>query len=427
MNQLTLQPINRISGEINLPGSKSLTNRALLLAALCGEETTLKNLLQSEDTERMLAALTQLGISINVAENGNCTVRGHGGLFAAPNDRNFFLGNAGTAIRPLTAMLAMMPGEFVIDGDEYMRERPINHLIEALEQLGTKAEYLGKPGCPPLRIQGGKIKGGKVKIKGDISSQYLTALLMSLPMAQEDSEIEVIGEQVSKPYLDLTLDIMAKFGVVAEHEDHQVFRIPANQSYQSPGEYLIEGDASSASYFFAAAAIKGGTVRVNGIGNESVQGDIDFLKVIEDMGAEVTRSQDWVEVAGNPLRGIDQDLNHIPDAAMTIAAMALFAEGKTTIRNIYNWRVKETDRMHAMSTELRKLGATVETGEDFIVIEPPETIQSTDIDTYGDHRIAMAFSLAALQDSPITINHPEVTAKTFPNYFELFNKVCHRD
>ncbi len=426
MNQLVLTPVNHISGEINLPGSKSLSNRALLLAALCAEETRLINLLHSEDTERMVDALTQLGISLKF-EGKDCVVRGHGGLFSPPNDRNFFLGNAGTAIRPLTAMLALMPGEFIIDGDEYMRERPIHHLTEALAQLGCRTEYLGEPNCPPLKVYGGNIRGGKVNIKGDVSSQYLTALLMSLPLAQLDSEIEVIGEQVSKPYLDLTLDIMEKFGVHATHEDHQHFTIPAQQKYTSPGQYLIEGDASSASYFFAAAAIKGGTVRVNGIGEDSVQGDIDFLTVIEEMGATVTRSATWIEVSGGPLTAIDMDLNHIPDAAMTIATMALFAKGTTKIRNIYNWRVKETDRMHAMSTELRKLGATVETGHDYIVIEPPEAIQSAEIDTYGDHRIAMAFSLAALQETSITINHPEVTAKTFPNYFELFDSVCHRD
>lgn len=424
MSQRILKPVTSVSGEVNLPGSKSLSNRALLLAALCKEETRLVNMLHSEDTEAMMTALTQLGISIRI-DGHDCVVRGNDGLFAAPNDRNFYLGNAGTAIRPLTAMLALMPGEFVIDGNEYMRERPIHHLIEALAQLGVKTDYLGKPECPPIRVHGGKIRGGKVRIQGDVSSQYLTSLLMSLPLADNDSEIEVIGEQVSKPYLDLTLDIMKKFGVNAEHQDHQYFRIPGQQKYESPGEYLIEGDASSASYFFAAAAIKGGTVRVNGIGEDSVQGDIDFLSVIEAMGAEVTRSKTWVEVKGQPLHGIDLDLNHIPDAAMTIATMALFATGTTTIRNIYNWRVKETDRMHAMSTELRKLGANVETGHDFIVIDPPEQIQSAAIDTYGDHRIAMAFSLAALQDVSITINNPEVTAKTVPNYFELFDSVCH--
>ena len=427
MNQLTLTPISSIAGEIQLPGSKSLSNRALLLAALCPEQTTLINLLKSEDTERMVDALRQLGVAITLSEDfQECTVRGNNGLFAAPNDTEFYLGNAGTAIRPLTGMLAMIPGSFLIDGDQYMRERPIDHLVDALGQLGAEVQYLGKPNCPPIKVKGGLIQGGAVSIRGDISSQYLTSLLMSLPLAKQDSEITVIGEQVSKPYLDLTLDIMGRFGVSANHEEYQKFTISGRQNYQSPGSYLIEGDASSASYFFAAAAIKGGTVRVNGIGEDSVQGDFDFLKVIEAMGATVIRSDTWVEVEGGPLKAIDMDLNHIPDAAMTIATMALFAEGTTTIRNIYNWRVKETDRMHAMSTELRKLGARVEAGEDYIVIEPPEQLLEAEIDTYGDHRIAMAFSLASLGEVNITINHPEVTAKTFPNYFELFEAVSHR-
>ncbi|MFT7306368.1 MAG: 3-phosphoshikimate 1-carboxyvinyltransferase [Candidatus Azotimanducaceae bacterium] len=425
MNQLTLKPIASVGGEINLPGSKSLSNRALLLAALCPEETLLINLLKSEDTERMVGALRQLGIAINLSEDyQSCTVRGNNGLFSPPNDTRFFLGNAGTAIRPLTGMLAMMPGTFVIDGDDYMRERPIHHLVDALTELGASIQYLGKPNCPPIRVKGGEIQGGSVSVRGDISSQFLTTLLMSLPLAKKDSEVNVIGEQVSKPYLDLTLDIMKRFGVSATHDNYKNYQIPARQTYQSPGQYLIEGDASSASYFFAAAAIKGGTIKVNGIGKESVQGDFDFLDVIEEMGAIVRRGDTWVEVEGAPLTAIDMDLNHIPDAAMTIATMALFAEGTTTIRNVYNWRVKETDRMHAMSTELRKLGAKVETGDDYIVIEPPEELRSAEIDTYGDHRVAMAFSLAALGNQEITINHPEVTAKTFPNYFEVFKSVC---
>jgi 3-phosphoshikimate 1-carboxyvinyltransferase len=426
MTQKLLPKVSRIEGEISLPGSKSLSNRALLLAALSPGETTLLNLLRSEDTERMVEALTQLGISLSMNDDwSRCVVTGHDGLFQAPNEHKFFLGNAGTAIRPLTSILAMMQGSFIIDGDQYMRERPINHLVEALKQLGASIQYLGAENCPPLRVIGGSIRGGKVDIKGDISSQYLTSLLLALPLAPKDSEVTVIGEQVSKPYLDLTLDIMSKFGVSANHKDHQHFTIQGDQSYQSPGTYLIEGDASSASYFFAAAAIAGGTVRVNGIGSDSVQGDIEFLDAIEAMGAVVSRQTDWVEVSGATLKGIDMDLNHIPDAAMTIAAMALFAEGTTTIRNIYNWRVKETDRMFAMATELRKLGAKVEAGHDYIVIEPPEQIQSASIDTYGDHRIAMCFSLASLSDAEITINSPEVTAKTFPDYFEVFASICH--
>ncbi len=424
-DSLTLKQVLKVDGEIQLPGSKSLSNRALLLAALSPTETILQNLLRSEDTERMVDALSQLGVSISLSPDWQeCSVRGNDGLFQTPNDNRFFLGNAGTAIRPLTSVLAMMQGDFIIDGDEYMRERPITHLVDALSILGAKITYLGQEGCPPIKVQGGKIKGGKVSVRGDISSQYLTSLLLSLPLAPNDSEIEVIGEQVSKPYLDLTLDIMEKFGVHASHTDHQHFSVKGKQSYKSPGTYLIEGDASSASYFFAAAAIKGGTVRVNGLGENSVQGDIDFLDVIEEMGAKVNRSQHWIEVSQGKLTGIDMDLNHIPDAAMTIAAMALFAEGQTRIRNIYNWRVKETDRMHAMSTELRKLGAIVETGDDYIVIDPPEKITSCSIDTYGDHRIAMAFSLASLSDASITINNPQCTAKTFPDYFDVFASVC---
>jgi 3-phosphoshikimate 1-carboxyvinyltransferase len=426
MTQKLLPKVNSVEGEINLPGSKSLSNRALLLAALAPGQTTLLNLLRSEDTQRMVEALTQLGVSLTMNDDwSRCVVSGHDGLFQAPNEHKFFLGNAGTAIRPLTSILAMMQGNFIVDGDQYMRERPINHLVEALKQLGASIEYLGEENCPPLRVIGGSIRGGKVEIKGDISSQYLTSLLLALPLAPKDSEVSVIGEQVSKPYLDLTLDIMSKFGVNARHENHQYFTIPGGQSYQSPGTYLIEGDASSASYFFAAAAIAGGTVRVNGIGSNSVQGDIEFLDAIEAMGAVVSRRSDSVEVSGGALKGIDMDLNHIPDAAMTIAAMALFAEGTTIIRNIYNWRVKETDRMFAMATELRKLGATVEAGHDYIVIEPPEKIQSASIDTYGDHRIAMCFSLASLSDAEITINNPEVTAKTFPDYFDAFASICH--
>lgn len=425
MNSLALSPVNHVNGEIKLPGSKSLSNRALMLAALSPTETKLYNLLQSEDTQVMVEALTQLGVSISLSKDWqSCTVRGNNGLFSSPNDANFNLGNAGTAIRPLTTILAMMHGNFTIDGDQYMRERPISHLVDALKELGAKITYLGAEGCPPIKVAGGHIKGGKVSVQGNISSQYLTSLLLALPLADKDSEINVIGEQVSKPYLDLTLDIMEKFGVKASHENHQHFLVPARQTYRSPGTYLIEGDASSASYFFAAAAIKGGTIRVNGIGEKSVQGDIEFLDVIEKMGAIVTRSENWVEVSRGELKGIDMDLNHIPDAAMTIASMALFAEGPTRIRNIYNWRVKETDRMFAMATELRKLGAKVETGDDYIVIDPPEEIQSCNIDTYGDHRIAMVFSLASLSAANITINNPEVTAKTFPDYFDVFASIC---
>jgi 3-phosphoshikimate 1-carboxyvinyltransferase len=428
MKSLQLAPIRHIEGQVNLPGSKSLSNRALLLAALASGDTHLENLLHSEDTARMLDALAQLKVGVERhSDTTDYTVHGLGQLFSPKDDSTFMLGNAGTAIRPLTSMLSLCAGSFVVDGDQYMRERPIDHLVDALRQLGAEIDYLDKPGCPPIRLQGGRIQGGRVSIKGNISSQYLTALLMSLPLAQKDSTIEVIGEQVSKPYLDITLDIMRQFGVTARHDNYQAFHVEGSQQYQSPGSYLIEGDASSASYFFAAAAIKGGTVRVNGLGRNSVQGDIAFLDVVEQMGARVNRQDSWIEVSSGPLQAIDLDLNHIPDAAMTVAMLALFANGTSRIRNIYNWRVKETDRMTAMATELRKLGAGIQTGDDYIVITPPANILPASIDTYGDHRMAMCFSLAALGPSPITINNPDCVAKTFPDYFEAFAAITSRE
>ena len=385
----------------------------------------LTNLLRSEDTKHMVNALRQLGTHIDLGDKGKrAEISGNGGLFTTPVERHFFLGNAGTAIRPITCILSLMDGEYEIDGDEYMRERPIEHLADALRQLGADIHYLDKQGCPPLKIVGGKITGGPVKIPGNISSQFLTSLLMSLPLTAKRSTILVIGEQVSKPYLDITLDIMERFGVAATHKDYQEFDIPGGQQYQSPGSYMIEGDASSASYFFGAAAIAG-SVRVNGLGKDSIQGDLAFINVIEQMGATVIRNTDWIEVHKAPLKGVDVDLNHIPDAAMTIATVALFAQGPTRIRNIYNWRVKETDRMHAMATELRKLGAIVETGNDYIVIEPPRELNSADIDTYGDHRVAMSFSLAALGNKAIQINDPECTRKTFPDYFDVLESISH--
>ncbi|MAI42617.1 MAG: 3-phosphoshikimate 1-carboxyvinyltransferase [Candidatus Azotimanducaceae bacterium] len=421
MNQLTIKPVDSISGEIMLPGSKSLTNRVLLLAALANGKTEISNLLKSDDTSHMVAALSQLGVEIS-QENDKTIVTGNSGLFRPPEKKAFFLGNAGTAIRPLTAILSLIPGVYTVDGDEYMRERPIAHLTEALSVLGAKISYTGNEGCPPLLVEGGHIKGGKVSVAGHISSQYLTALLMSLPLVRDESTINVIGEQVSKPYLDITLQTMKDFGVSVCNDNYETFRIPGGQKYRTPGNYLIEGDASSASYFFAAAAIKGKTI-VRGLGQYSVQGDIQFLDTIEQMGAEVDRHKEYIIVSKGKLNGVDVDLNHIPDAAMTIAIMALFAEGKTRIRNIYNWRVKETDRMTAMATELRKLGAGVQTTEDSITIQPPDQLKSAEIETYGDHRIAMVFSLAALGDIPITIKDPDCTKKTFPNYFTEFAKI----
>ena len=425
MEPLTLQPIKRLLGDVTLPGSKSLSNRALLLSSLASGTTELTNLLRSDDIERMVDALQQLAIKLDLSDNWqSCTIAGNGGLFDPPANTRFFLGNAGTAIRPLTAVLSLIDSEFEIDGDEYMRERPIGHLTDALGDLGARISFLMKDGCPPFKMQGGRVSGGNISLPGNISSQYLTALLMALPLCDSDTTISIIGEQVSKPYLDITLGMMEVFGVDANHDHYQTFHVPARQSYLSPGEYLIEGDASSGSYFFAGAAVAGGKVTVHGLGRNSVQGDIQFLDAIESMGASVTRHADRIEVSSTgKLRGVDLDLNHIPDAAMTLAALALFAEGRTTIRNIYNWRVKETDRMHAMAEGLIRLGAKVETTSDTITIEPPAKIQSATINPYGDHRVAMSFSLAALSDASVTIEEPDCTRKTFPNYFDVLDSV----
>jgi len=424
MNSLTLNPIKSVNGDIHLPGSKSLSNRALLVSALAHGTTKITNLLASDDTARMVEALLSLGTKLQLSpDRQTCTLTGHGGCFPPQEHLELFLGNAGTAIRPLCAALCLGRGDFHLTGDQHMKERPIYHLVDALKQLGAGIEYVGKQGYPPINISSTGLQGGDISIAGNISSQFLTALLLTLPLASGDSNIRVIGEQVSKPYLDITLDVMQRFGVKAENNDYQQFTIPGNQTYQTPGSFMVEGDASSATYFLAAAAIKGGTVRVHGIGTDSVQGDTQFVDVLEKMGAKVIRNRQWIEVSRGELNAIDMDLNHIPDAAMTIATAALFAKGTTCIRNIYNWRVKETDRLHAMSTELRKLGAEVTEGKDYIQITPPQEIHSATIDTYDDHRIAMGFSLAALGNQPIVINNPECTAKTFPNFFSEFSKI----
>ena len=425
MDKVTLKPIDHLSGTVTLPGSKSLSNRALLLSALSRGDTTLTNLLRSDDIERMVDALGQLGVQLDISDDWQtCKVTGAGGLFGAPENKKFFLGNAGTAIRPLTAVLSLVDSVFEIDGDKYMRERPIDHLTDALSELGAPISFLGQPGYPPLRMTGGQVTGGDISLPGNISSQFLTALLMALPLSANDSRINIIGEQVSKPYLDITLGMLEIFGVTASHTGYQNFHIPGGQHYQSPGEYLIEGDASSGSYFFAGAAIGKGNVSIQGLGRDSVQGDIQFLDAIAQMGAVVERHANHIEVSSSGrLTGVDLDLNHIPDAAMTLAALALFADGRTTIRNVYNWRVKETDRMHAMAEGLSRLGASVETTSDTIVIDPPEKIQSATINPYGDHRVAMSFSLAALSGASVTIEDPDCTRKTFPDYFEVLNSV----
>ncbi len=424
MNTLTLKPISKIEGEINLPGSKSLSNRALLLAALAQGTTKITNLLESDDTRHMLNALKQLGITYTLSEDKTeCTVTGNTGAIHCAKLQELFLGNAGTAMRPLCAALCLGTGSYLLTGEPRMKERPIGHLVDALREAGAKISYQENEGYPPLLIEAHGLSGGDVKIDGAISSQFLTALLLAAPLAKEDMTISIIGELVSKPYIDITLHIMKEFGVEVENDNYQTFEVKGRQTYKAVETFMVEGDASSASYFLAAAAIKGGTVKVTGIGKRSIQGDIQFVDVLEKMGAIVEWGDDYVAVSRGELHPIDMDFNHIPDAAMTIATTALFAEGTTTLRNIYNWRVKETDRLFAMATELRKVGAEVEEGEDYLKITPPKKLKHAAIDTYDDHRMAMCFSLLALDPVSVTINEPECTAKTFPTYFEVLESI----
>ena len=421
MEQLTLDPIAKVSGEVNVPGSKSLSNRALLLAALAEGETELTNLLDSEDIEHMLNALTKLGVSYRLSKDKTqCVVQGNGGAFNVAEPLELFLGNAGTAMRPLCAALATSHVDTVLTGEPRMEERPIGDLVDALREADAEVTYLKNEGFPPLQIKGKTLNGGEMSVDGSVSSQFLTALLMAAPLFSGDVTIRIKGELVSKPYIDITLDTMAKFGVTVKNDNYQTFTISGDAKYIAPGKFMVEGDASSASYFLAAGAIKGGTVRVTGIGQNSIQGDIRFADVLEAMGATVVWHDEYVEVTGAPLKGVNMDMNHIPDAAMTIATTALFAEGPTTMTNIYNWRVKETDRLAAMATELQKLGAKVEEGHDFIKVWPTDSLKHAEIDTYNDHRIAMCFSLVALSDTPVTINDPGCTRKTFPDYFTRF-------
>lgn len=424
MDTLTLTPIRSVNGELTLPGSKSLSNRILLLSALAEGETLISNLLDSDDVRHMLTALSSLGVQIELSEDRTtCRLQGQGGALSYEGAIDLFLGNAGTAMRPLCAALCAGSGTFVLTGEPRMFERPIGDLVNCLRECGADIEYLGEENYPPVKVSGTGLSGGVVKIKGNISSQFLTAMLMVAPLSHSDIEIVVEGELVSKPYIRITLDVMEKFGVKVENESYQKFLVKAGQKYLSPKNIMVEGDASSASYFLAAAAIGGGTVRVNGIGTSSVQGDVKFAEVLEKMGAKLKQGETWIEVSKGELNAIDLDLNHIPDAAMTIATTALFAKGTTVIRNIYNWRVKETDRLAAMSTELRKLGAVVEEGDDYISVTPPQNILSAEIDTYDDHRMAMCFSLAAFGDSEIIIKDPGCTSKTFPNYFDLLERI----
>lgn len=432
MKWLDLPLAKNAQGTVPLPGSKSISNRILLLAALAEGVTEIHDLLASDDTAHMLDALTKLGITVTQTDRNNYTVTGGNGLFPI-KEADLFLGNAGTAFRPLVAVLSLMQGHYRLSGVPRMHERPIADLVDALRQLGADIRYLGNSGFPPLEIKPAALHmpddTHTVTVKGDVSSQFLTGLLMALPLSGKKSVITVSGTLISQPYIELTLAQMRRFGVQAEHSDWQQFVIPAQQQYRSPGRIFVEGDASSASYFLAAGAIGQGPVRVQGVGRDSVQGDIRFAAALELMGTKISMGENWIEASAGktkPLRAIDLDCNHIPDAAMTLAVAALFAEGTTTLRNIASWRLKETDRLAAMSTELRKLGAIVEEGADYLRITPPAhgLIPNAAIDTYDDHRMAMCFALASF-GAPVRINDPGCVAKTFPDYFEKFSQIIH--
>jgi 3-phosphoshikimate 1-carboxyvinyltransferase len=431
---LDIPPLDGAGGSVVLPGSKSISNRILLLAALCEGTTVVEDLLDSDDTRVMLDALRALGCGVQ--HRGRALeVTGFGGHAPAPHAR-LFLGNAGTAMRPLAAALAVIGGEFELSGVARMHERPIGDLVDALRQLGCDIHYLGIEGYPPLRIGRPALRlGGAIKVRGDVSSQFLTALLMALPLvARQAIVIEVIGELISKPYIEITLNLLARFGIEVAREGWQRFTIPAGCRYRSPGQIHVEADASSASYFIALGAIAapaGTPLRIGGVGQDSIQGDIRFVEAARMMGAQVAGGANSLEVCRGawPLKAIDLDCNHIPDAAMTLAVMALYADGPTTLRNIASWRVKETDRLAAMSAELRKLGAGVEEGADFIRVTPPQQWKAAAIRTYDDHRVAMCFSLAAFNPAALAVRilDPKCVAKTFPDYFEAMFSVVHAD
>jgi 3-phosphoshikimate 1-carboxyvinyltransferase len=436
---LDLVPLGHAAGTVRLPGSKSISNRLLLLAGLSQGETTLVDLLDSDDTRVMLDALSLLGCSIE-REVGTTRITGLGGR-AAVAQAELFLGNAGTAMRPLTAALAVLAcehgGDYTLRGVARMHERPIGDLVDALRGLGCVVECLGQEGYPPLRLRAGTLDlGAPVRVRGDVSSQFLTALLLALPLAcaERAVTIEVVGELISRPYIEITLNLLARFGIVVEREGWARFTIPAGCRYRTPGTLAVEADASSASYFVALGAIAGvdAPVRIEGVGAASIQGDIRFVEAAQAMGAQVHAEANALEVRRGawPLKAIELDCNHIPDAAMTLAVMALYADGPCTLRNIASWRVKETDRIAAMAAELRKLGATVEEGADFIRVHPLASWRVASLHTYDDHRMAMCLSLAAFNGLrqagpvPVRIEDPKCVAKTFPDYFEtLFSVV----
>jgi 3-phosphoshikimate 1-carboxyvinyltransferase len=422
METLALPAAQHAEGVVALPGSKSISNRMLLLAALARGTTTLTGLLESDDTKVMQDALRALGIAIRDRGGQRYEIDGAGGPFTVKR-ADLHLGLSGLSMRTLVGALAFCGGDYRADGVPRMRERPIGDLVDALRPLGADIRYEMREGFPPLRIGAGTPRAANVRIRGDVSSQFLTGLLQSLPLLNADVTVEVEGDLISKPYVDITLNLMQRFGILIERDAWRSFTVRSGDGYTSPGTLAVEGDASGASYFLAAGAIGGGPVRVTGVGRDSIQGDVAFADVLASIGADVRAGADWIETRTARVRGGTIDCNAIPDAAMTLAIVALFAEAPTTLVGIGSWRVKETDRLAAMATELRKIGVTAEEGPDWLRVTPPGRLRTASIATYDDHRMAMCFSLASLAGLPITIEDPACVRKTFPDYFTQFAKV----
>ena len=420
---IEIKPVENVNATVTIPGSKSYTNRALITSLLANGESVMKNALLSEDTKVMISCLGELGIPVSVIEEEN-TIRITGCEGKIPVDRaSLFARNAGTVVRFMTAALTLGDGKYEIDGIERMRQRPIQQLIDALNQLGADVSSKEGTGCPPVLINASGLKGGTVKIPGNISSQYISAILLTAPYASSDVRIVVIDDLASKNYVDMTLDVMSRFGVAVERDSYKEFSVKSGQVYKGC-EYMVEPDASGASYFLAAAAITGGKVRVDGLGEDSLQGDARFVDILGKMGCRVKKSHDWLEVEGGGLSGIDIDMNDTPDVVQTLAPVAAFAKGNTRIRNVKNLRYKETDRITAVVNELKKVGVEAREFEDGIEIIPSPP-HSADISTYNDHRMAMSFALFGLRTKGIKIKNPECVEKTFPDYFERLEKLYH--
>ena len=426
MNEITLKASKQVRGCIKLPGSKSITNRVLLMAALGSGVTKLIDPLRSEDTDQMINALIKLGVSVKEVNDDKNIIEIKGAEHNFPNkNTNLFLGNSGTTFRPLAAVLAMMRGDYYLSGIERMHERPIKDLVDALEQMGSSIQYEKNHGYPPITINNSSIEISEpIQIKGDISSQYLTALLIAGPISNNEFNIEVIGDLISKPYIDITLKLLTKFNIFYNNDNWRLFSLKKDSVYRNPTKIFVEGDASSASYFFAAASLSG-SIEIKGVTKDSIQGDLKFLDIISKMGAKIEYKSDSIQVTkASGLKGLEIDCVEIPDAAMTLAIMAVFADKPTKLKNIGSWRVKETDRILAMDNELTKMGVEVSTTHDSMTIFPQKQLNDNiSIETYNDHRIAMCFSLFCLKNLNITIQDPNCVNKTYPDYFKDLKSV----